>query len=243
MVDITGQCNAACRSCYSKGGEHKNQEAVFAELDGLPCDSRPLISGGEPLQHPDCDTIIHYAATTGLNPVLLTNGAGLTIDRYLKLLESGLYCVGGIPQIAVSLGLPCTNTTFDAAYDNLHHIRVADIAFSISNLDEIRLIESIAENLRGHYEAICIRTSWDGSTDGLFVSDIVRVLDGDLLPHPTLHGYRNAMVMKNGITYKILSWPTYQQYDVDRYANRGVWYGGGNVVSTLVKRHVASLSL
>lgn len=243
MVDITGKCDAGCRSCYHQGGEHKGIDAINNEFDAVPVFSRLLLSGGEPLQHPEVAQVVQLASELGLFPVLLTNGAGLTPTVLERLLHAGLEQTDGVPQVAVSLGFHYTNRTFVAAYENVKQIQVADIAFSVSYLDELKQVEEIAESLRGHYDTVCIRTSWDGSATGLFVSDIVRVLGGDLIPAPTLHGYRNAMVVKNGITYKILSWPNWKQYDCERYQGRGVWYGGDNVVSTLVKNHVASISL
>lgn len=234
MIDITSSCSAQCRSCYNNGGGHRSIVEFMREVDDTPAGSRILISGGEPLGRPNFETFVKYAAETSRHPVLLTNGAGLTFDNMEKLLQNGLYCTSS-PQIAVSLGLPKTNNTFDAAYDNLKHIMVADIAFTVTCLDELDLVHEIAESLRGHYESVCIRTAWDGKTPGLHISEMVKHMNGGLIEHPTLHGYRNAMVEKDGIFYKILSWPTWLQYDVERYANRGVWYKGDNVVSTLVK--------
>ncbi len=242
MIDITGKCDAGCKSCYSKGGGHKSIIDFGQELSGIPAGSRVLISGGEPLQRPNFELFFKYAAEHGHYPILLTNGANLTLANYEKLLSAGLYCAPK-PQIAVSLGLPDFNSTFFDAFENLTKISVADIAFTVSDLSEIGTVESISKSLKGHYDSICIRTAWDGETPGLFVSEIVKKIGGDLIPCPTLHGYRNAMVEKDGIIYKILSWPTYQQWDLERYDGRGVWYKGDNVVNTLVKNHVARLAL
>lgn len=233
MVDITTKCDAGCRSCYSRGSEHTSLLDFMQEVDALPAGSRVLISGGEPLQRPNFELCFSYASAAGHYPILLTNGAYLTEANYRKLLSAGLYCAES-PQIAVSLGVPGTNTTFDKAYDNLKRIKVSDIAFTVTCLDELDLVHEISEGLRGHYDAICIRTAWDGATPGLHISEMVQHMNGGLVPCPTLHGYRNAMVEKDGIIYKILSWPTKGQYDVERYRGRGVWYKGANVVETLI---------
>lgn len=233
MVDITTKCDAGCRSCYNRGNKHTSIIDFMEEVDSLPTGSRVLISGGEPLQRPNFELFFSYAAETGHYPILLTNGAYLTQHNYLKLLSAGLYRAES-PQIAVSLGIPGTNTTFQRAYDNISKIRVSDIAFTVSTLAELATVQELAEKLRGHYDAICIRTAWDGRVHGLHVSDIVKTLDGALVNAPTLHGYRNAMVEKNGILYKILSWPTKGQFDVERYHGRGVWYKGANVVETIL---------
>jgi uncharacterized radical SAM superfamily Fe-S cluster-containing enzyme len=237
MIDVTGQCSAGCRSCYSRGGEHRKISDVVGEICELPRYSRVLLSGGEPLEHPEIDSIVYAAYQKGHQPVLLTNGAGLTLDCYRNLIRSGL-TFSDAPQIAVSLGLPGTNNTFKLAYDNLKQIKVADVAFTVETLDEIDTVQAIAATLRGHSESICIRTAWDGNTSGLFISDIVKRLDGTMIPSPTLHGYRNAMVEKDGIIYKVLSWPTWEQYDLERYHDRGVWYKGKNVVTEILS-HVA----
>jgi hypothetical protein len=242
MIDITGQCNAGCRSCYSRGGDHRTLAQFAEELIAVPSGSRVLISGGEPLQRPDYLRFVRLVADVGMHPVLLTNGAGLTRDALITLVENGL-SMRESPQVAVSLGLPGTNTTFDEAYRNLQQIKVADIAFTVSELSEIEQVQDIVRGLKGHFDSICIRTAWDGSTPGLFLSDMVKSMPGLLLDCPTLHGYRNAMVINDGIFYKFLSWPTWEQWDTERYSRRGVWYQGDNVVNTLVKRHVAAFSV
>ena len=240
MIDITGQCDAGCRSCYHHGGEHRTIDQFAADLMTVPTGSRVLISGGEPLQHHQVTDFVSMAATAGMHPILLTNGAGLTAEVYQKLLDNGLMQTD-TPQIAVSLGIPGSNHTFPSAFTNLKERKVADVAFTISKLSELALVEQLANTLRGQYDAICIRTAWNGVDPGLYLSDIVQTLDGKMVLAPTLHGYRNAMVEKNGIIYKILSWPTWQQYDAGRYTGRGVWYRGDNVVNTLVRRYVASM--
>lgn len=242
MIDITQKCDAGCRSCYSRGTAHRSIVDFMEELESIPKASRVLISGGEPLQRPNFELFFTATANMGHFPILLTNGAYLTMPVYEKLLSGGLCCYGS-PQIAVSLGLPGTNTTFKRSFANLQQIKVADIAFTIDSVSEIPLVIDLSTKLRGHYDSICIRTAWDGSNSGLFVSDIIKTLNGELVLGPTPHGYRSAMVHKDGILYKILSWPSWKQWDKERYEGRGVWYKGDNVVNTLVKTHVATLSL
>lgn len=242
MIDITGKCTAGCKRCYNRGGEDRHLTDFARELLQIPTGSRVLISGGEPLEHANCAGFIEMAAIAGMKPVLLTNGAGLTPRVMAELLDAGLH-VDGVPQVSVSLGLPGYNRTHKQVLENLKQVKVAMIAFTVADLSDLDTVQALAEQLDGQFDSICIRTAWDGSTPGLYLSDIARYLGGELLRNPTLHGYRNAQIIKHGIQYNLLSWPTWGQWDADRYAGRGVWYQGDNVVNTLVKRHVAALPM
>lgn len=242
MIDITGKCTAGCKSCYNRGGDDLLLMDFARELLTVPTGSRVLISGGEPLEHANCAGFVEMAAIAGMNPVLLTNGAGLTPQVLDELLDAGL-SVDGVPQVSVSLGLPGYNRTHKQALENLQQIKVAMIAFTVSTLADLDTVQSLSESLDGHFDNICIRTAWDGTTPGLYLSDMARYIGGELLRNPTLHGYRNAQIIKHGIQYNLLSWPTLEQWDSERYTGRGVWYRDDNVVNTLVKRHVAALPL
>lgn len=235
MVDITNKCDAACRSCYNKSVEDIPLSRIFDEILDIPKHARVLLSGGEPLQSEHIFDIVELLASNYYKPVLLSNGRHLTPETYNKLLDKGLSVSEGFPQISISLGVPGTNNTFYEALCNVRKSKVSDIAFTVENLDEVDEVVEVATCLRGQFQAVCIRTAFNGRDNGLYVSEIARRLGSDVLPVPSIHGYRSVVVEKDGIIYKIISWPTWGQYDVERYANRGVWYKGDNVVTTLVK--------
>ena len=233
MVNVTDFCTNSCRDCYNRGGKHRPLSDIMREVLTYPVGSRILLSGGEPLERPHLDLVIKTVSVHGYKPVLLTNGGLLSEDTYKRVLDCGLY-VTNVPQISVSLGIPGTNRSFDAAYENILRCNVALIAFSVQSVDEVLEVERIAKELRGHYDEICIRTSWDGHTCPLFLSDISNALQAKIINDDTLYGYRGVKVEKDGIRYNLLSWSDISSFDRDRYRNRGVWYKGKNVVETLI---------
>lgn len=88
-LQITERCNLRCRHCYIK--EHRpidlSFESIkrvlkeFEELQGL----RVLISGGEPLMHPDFERINEILPEFFLRKVLFTNGMLLSRDLLKSL--------------------------------------------------------------------------------------------------------------------------------------------------------------
>ncbi|MCX7794808.1 MAG: radical SAM protein [Thermodesulfovibrionales bacterium] len=87
-LQITERCNLRCRHCYIKSNravelsfeQIKKVLREFEELQGL----RVLISGGEPLMHPDFEKINKSLPEFFIRKVLFTNG--ILIDR--KLLKN-----------------------------------------------------------------------------------------------------------------------------------------------------------
>lgn len=233
MVNVTDFCTNSCRDCYNRGGKHRDIRDIMDEVYRYPMGSRILVSGGEPLERPNIEFVVECIANGGYKPVLLTNGGLLSEDMYSRLTGSGLYHEH-LPQISVSLGIPGTNRSFDSAYDNVARQKVQIIAFSVNCVEEVLEVERIAESLRGQYGEVCIRTSWDGRNNNVFLGDIDHILHGERLSSPTLYGHRSVQIMKNGIRYSLLSWSDITCFDRNRYANRGVWYKGKNVVETLI---------
>jgi len=77
-LQITNRCNLTCRHCYL--GKPRTSDMplshivsvvnMFEEMQGL----RVLVSGGEPLMHPDIAAMNEAISSVGVRKVLLTNG-------------------------------------------------------------------------------------------------------------------------------------------------------------------------
>lgn len=89
LVHLTGRCNLRCAHCYASetGGEDLPFEFLlraiseFEQGGGL----RLLLSGGEPLLHPDFWHVDELLPGLNLRAVLLTNGTLLTLDAARRL--------------------------------------------------------------------------------------------------------------------------------------------------------------
>src|SRR5262252_7809913 len=88
------RCNLACSYCneyddYSKPVEKK---IMFERLDKLADlgTTAIIISGGEPLMHPEIEEIVRKIRQRGMLACLITNGYLLTKDKIKKLNNAGL---------------------------------------------------------------------------------------------------------------------------------------------------------
>lgn len=100
FLEITSQCNLACLHCGSdcgatkSAGELSTQEWVSL-IESLPQrfpEPRPfvVITGGEPLCHPELPLILEAAKRSGLRAGMVTNGWLLDEKRLTMLLGLGL---------------------------------------------------------------------------------------------------------------------------------------------------------
>ncbi len=98
--NTTNRCNLTCPHCYRDAGNESEGELSFEEakkmLDGIAAAGFKIMifSGGEPLMREDIFSLISYAASLGLRPVLGTNGTLITPAAAEKLKESGAVRVG-----------------------------------------------------------------------------------------------------------------------------------------------------
>ncbi len=97
-IEITNLCNMDCQWCYRKKDSnraegHKTLEKIKEEILIIKriknCDSL-LISGGEPLMHPQIIEIVKFAKDLRLKPLILTNGRLLTKELLIRLKKAGL---------------------------------------------------------------------------------------------------------------------------------------------------------
>lgn len=92
---VTRRCNLSCGYCYeydkvskpvpleilkSRIDEFKRLKVVFVTLNG-----------GEPLLHPKITELVRYISSTGMIPMMNSNGRILTVKLIKELNEAGLY--------------------------------------------------------------------------------------------------------------------------------------------------------
>ncbi len=96
---INNACNAACEFCSFSLDALPREDWIFAPLpkakDAIDVlvrhDVRYLvITGGEPMLHPDCVDIVRHAKVQGMVVILVTNGSRLDATNIHALKESGL---------------------------------------------------------------------------------------------------------------------------------------------------------
>jgi MoaA/NifB/PqqE/SkfB family radical SAM enzyme len=90
----TRRCNLSCKYCneYDKTSKPVPTAVMLRRLDKLAALGTTVItfSGGEPLLHPELETLIAAARRRGMIAGLITNGYLLTANRIQMLNEAGL---------------------------------------------------------------------------------------------------------------------------------------------------------
>ncbi len=140
--EITRRCNLFCAHCRASAhdssyeGELSTQEC-FNLIDEIVQVGNPIIilTGGEPLMHPDVFEIGRYAVGKGLRVVMGTNGTLITKETASKLKEVP------VSRIAVSVDFPTAELqdkfrgqagAFKAALSGIDNIRRAGIEVQIN---------------------------------------------------------------------------------------------------------------
>lgn len=87
QVEITNRCNLSCLHCFNNSGSPYPNELTTAEifsiidtLSSLGVDNI-VLSGGEPLMHPDLFEIIKHAREAPMTVTLFTNGTLITEEH------------------------------------------------------------------------------------------------------------------------------------------------------------------
>ncbi|MCH8206705.1 MAG: radical SAM protein [Chloroflexi bacterium] len=112
--NVTRRCNLLCVHCYTASTDHKapnelthdEARSVVGDLAGFGV---PVIlfSGGEPLLREDLFELMRQAASSGVQPVLSSNGTLLTEDAVSSLKDAG------VDRVGISLdGMESTNDRF-----------------------------------------------------------------------------------------------------------------------------------
>lgn len=90
-IEITDLCSLQCQHCSSNAGPECNQILQFPIINSVLKEFQELggkklvISGGEPLTHPDLDQILQLSNKIGLETVLYSSGILLKNNRYIKV--------------------------------------------------------------------------------------------------------------------------------------------------------------
>ncbi len=95
-LEITRRCDLNCDYCYQSNDpkSDKNISQVEIEIQTLlrlrKCDTM-IISGGEPLLHPQLEQIVQMVRSYHVKPVLVTNGHSLNKEKVKSLKDAGLF--------------------------------------------------------------------------------------------------------------------------------------------------------
>lgn len=155
MVEITDRCNLRCRHCYLGDAGKRDMDAglfhdaacAFAEMGGL----RLIVTGGEPLLHPDFERFNAEVAGLPCRAVLATNGT---------LLEPGLAGKLNFREVQISLdGTHASHDdlrgdgSFEKALEGCEAVREAGLDLSIAtvihsrNLRDLQELEAVVREL------------------------------------------------------------------------------------------------
>ncbi len=94
QLEITRQCNLHCKHCYNNSGAKRENELTVEEMKELIDELahigvlNVLVTGGEPLLHPDLFEIISYVRSKPMSCMVFTNGTLITkevIHTFKKL--------------------------------------------------------------------------------------------------------------------------------------------------------------
>jgi heme d1 biosynthesis radical SAM protein NirJ len=99
--NLIRRCNLTCKHCYTTSADidfpnELSTEAIFTVMDDLKDFKVPvlILSGGEPLLHPDIFKISQRAKEQGFYVALSTNGTLITEDNIQKIAAIGYQYVG-----------------------------------------------------------------------------------------------------------------------------------------------------
>ena len=97
VIDITYLCNYSCHYCRwgsnnTEGRVHKSLESILASSKDLELigTQRIVLSGGEPLLHPEINSIVSHYSKIVEEVVLISNGWLATEKKLLELKSLGL---------------------------------------------------------------------------------------------------------------------------------------------------------
>jgi radical SAM protein with 4Fe4S-binding SPASM domain len=155
MVEITDRCNLACAHCYL-GDTGDNDlplgavEALLEEFESMG-GLRLVVTGGEPLLHPDFESINSMSAGRSFRSILVSNGT-LIDDSIAASLE--------FQEVQISLdGMEEGHDyirgegSFKSAMEGIESLRRADKSVSVAtmvhrrNLDELDSLESLVKRI------------------------------------------------------------------------------------------------
>ncbi|MBN2529206.1 MAG: radical SAM protein [Deltaproteobacteria bacterium] len=102
-IELTQECNLSCPYCQRKDSprqtgrkKHKTIQMVEREIVTLTALSKSdaiVLTGGEPLLHPELEAVVQMVSSVGRKPILFTNGILITRERLRALKSVGLFGV------------------------------------------------------------------------------------------------------------------------------------------------------
>lgn len=96
QIEITNRCNLSCLHCVNNSGkcspDELTTEEIFSLLDTLSSmgATRILLTGGEPLMHPDLFRIVEHARREPMSVDIFTNGTLVTEEHVEKFRNLGV---------------------------------------------------------------------------------------------------------------------------------------------------------
>lgn len=90
-IEVTNRCNFRCIHCYASSGEKASGELTTDEIKSLISNlyefgvETVVLTGGEPLVHPDIIELCEHVKACGLSLIINSNGALLTNEIAIKL--------------------------------------------------------------------------------------------------------------------------------------------------------------
>ena len=97
VVDVTYVCNYSCNYCRwgsseTPGRTHQELENILVERKELEAIGveRIVLSGGEPLLHPNIEQIVHHFSNIVEDVILITNGWLANLSKIQTMIDCGL---------------------------------------------------------------------------------------------------------------------------------------------------------
>ena len=135
-LEITRRCDLNCSYCYQTSDSSSDKTLFQIEKElitilRLRKTDTILISGGEPLLHPELERIVNMVSAHHVKPVLLTNGNSLNEDKVRSLKKSGLF--GFVIHVDSGQARPGWRSVSEKKLNSLRQ-KYADMIHSVGGL-------------------------------------------------------------------------------------------------------------
>lgn len=188
QVNITNRCNMVCPMCPREvldlpANDLPVEKAlrVIDRLEGVQ--KIALVGLGEPLLHPDLDTMIRYAESRGIQTQITTNGLLLADeDRVRNLIKTGLH--------GLAFSLECLDGTSSSGHQNQKIKETVEGCLRIRN-EEGRKKPHITVQIALLHEVLdamdeILKWAHDAGVDHINITRVNALLDPGLR-RPSLH--------------------------------------------------------